>query len=232
MIYYETYGQGKPILYLHGWGASGAIFKPVVNNLQNYLNVTVDFAGFGNSPPPPKDGFTVFDYACQLAEFLQEKNFGKATVVAHSFGCRIAMILAVDHPELVDKTILFAPAGLRRFSLKRWLKIRLYKAQKRLGLIEKKQSGSADYQATKDELKSTFVKVVNQDLSRIARKIRCKTLIVAARQDTAVPYKDAKRLNKLIKTSELVGIDGDHFALFYSPAAFAKIVKIFMEEQC
>lgn len=229
-MYCETFGQGRPVLYLHGWGASGAIFKPVINLLPAYLNIAVDFAGFGNTPPPPKEGFTVLDYAEQTAELLRGKNIEKTVIVAHSFGCRVAVVLAATYPELVDRMLLFAPAGIRRFSLKRWCKIRLYKLKKRLFKSRIKPSGSADYQATSEELKSTFIKVVNQDLSPYARKIRCKTLIVAAKQDAAVPYKDAKRLNKLIKNSDFAGVDGDHFALFYSPAAFAKTVKLFTEE--
>lgn len=232
MLYYETYGQGQTILYLHGWGASGKAFAPVVQRLPDYLNLTLDFAGFGNSPLPSTEGLTVFDYANQTAEFLRQLNLTKVTIVAHSFGCRVAMILAADYPELVDKMLLFAPAGLRRFSLARWCKTRLYKLQKRLNPSKITSRGSADYQATKDELKSTFVKVVNQDLSKYARKIRCKTLIVGAKQDVAVPYKDVKRLHRLVKTSELAGLDGDHFALFYAPVAFAEIIRLFMEEQC
>lgn len=231
-MYCEIFGQGKKILYLHGWGASGAMFSPVVKRLPDYCNITIDFAGFGNSPPPPKEGFSVFDYAEQTAELLRELNVEKAVIVAHSFGCRIAMILAVKYPQFVERMLLFAPAGLRRFSFGRWCKVRLYKARKRLCPSKAAQCGSSDYKATDERLKSTFVKVVNQDLSRVARQIRCKTLIVAAKQDVAVPYNDAKRLHRLIKNSDFAAVDGDHFALFYSPEAFAKIIRLFTEEGC
>lgn len=229
MLYYETFGQGKPILYLHGWGASGKAFAPIVKRLPNYLNTAVDFAGFGNSPMPPQEGFTVFDYAEQVAKLLKERNV-KTTIVAHSFGCRVAIVLAVKYPQFVDRLLLFAPAGLRRFSLKRWCKTRLYKLKKKLCPSKIKHAGSVDYQATPNELKSTFVKVVNQDLSAYARQIRCKTLIVAAKQDTAVPFADAKRLHRLVKNSDFAAIDGDHFALFYTPDAFAEIIGLFVEE--
>lgn len=231
-MYCEVYGQGNTILYLHGWGASGAMFAPVIQRLPSFCNVAVDFDGFGKSPPPPKQGFTVFDYAERTARFLRERGETKVTIVAHSFGCRVAMVLAVVHPELVDKMLLFAPAGLRRFSLKRWCKIRLYKLTKRLRKGVVAESGSDDYKATAENMRSTFVKVVNKDLSAYARKIACKTLIIAGKQDTAVPFKDAVRLSRLIKNSDFVSVEGDHFALFYSPEAFAEIVRLFAEEQC
>lgn len=229
-MYSSTFGQGKPVLYLHGWGASGEIFRPVVQRLPDYQNITVDFAGFGQSPLPCSDGLTVSDYANQIADFLQSRNLQKVAIVAHSFGCRVSLVLAVTHPELVDRMLLFAPAGIRRFSFKRWCKIRLYKVRKKLFPKGTERLGSTDYQATPQALKSTFVKVVNQDLSAYARKIRCKTLIVAGKQDNAVPLRDAKRLHKLVKNSGFVTVDGDHFALFYVPRTYAEIIRLFMEE--
>lgn len=223
-------GKGSPILYLHGWGASGDMFTSTVSYLPDYTNYMIDFAGFGNSPLPPNNGLTVFDYANQIVEFLTARGLTNVVVVAHSFGCRVAMILAATHSQLVGRMLLFAPAGLHRFSLKRWCKTHLYKLKKRMCKRQKVQGGSADYQATPNALKSTFVKVVNQDLSAYARKVRCKTLIVASKRDTAVPYKDAKRLHKLIKNSDFIGVDGDHFALFYTPVEFAKIIRLFAEE--
>lgn len=231
-MYFYAEGEGKTVLYLHGWGASSEAFRPVIRLLPFCRNIAVDFDGFGNSPAPPAEGYSVFDYADSLARFMRENNIVKATVVAHSFGCRVGMVLAANYPELVDGLLLFAPAGLRRFSLKRWCKIRFYKLKKRLHRSGLKPCGSADYQASPDCLKSTFVKVVNQDLSAYARKIRCNSLIVAAKADTAVPLRDAKRLHRLIVGSFLAEVEGDHFALFYSPAAFAQIIRLFVEEQC
>lgn len=228
--YFKEAGQGKPIVYLHGWGADGSIFAPTAGNLPNYRNIMLDFAGFGLSPPPPPQGFDVFDYANQLADFLTIAGLGKVTLVAHSFGCRVAMVVSALRPDLVDRILLFAPAGLRRKSFVRWCKVRYYKTCKRLCPRRAERFASADYKNAPSHLRNTFVKVVNYDLSEYARCVKCKTLIIAARKDTAVPLRDAKRLHRLIRGSEFAAVDGDHFALFYAPAAFAKIVQLFVEE--
>ena len=89
--------------------------------------------------------------------------------------------------------------------------------------------GSVDYNACENGLKNTFVKVVNQDLSAFAKKIACPTLIVNGNNDTQTPLKHAQNLQKLIKTSSLVEIDGDHFAFFHNPQAFAQTIKLFEE---
>ena len=166
----------------------------------------------------------------QLIGFMSEQGIDSATLVGHSFGCRVAMVVAATRPELVERLLLVAPAGLRRFSLKRWFKVKAYKLRKKLGFKSAEQSGSDDYRNCSDEMKRTFVKVVNQDLSRYAKRITSQTIIVNGRTDTATPLKHARRLNRLIKNSELVEINGDHFAFFYVPQAFADTVKIFVRQ--
>lgn len=229
-MYFKEAGQGKPIVYLHGWGADGSIFASTAALLPNYRNIMLDFAGFGFSPPPPPRGFDVFDYANELAHFLTSEGLSNVTLVAHSFGCRVAMVVSALHPDLVDRMLLFAPAGLRRKSFVRWCKIRYYKLCKRLCPRRAERFASADYKSAPPHLRNTFVKVVNYDLSEYARAVRRKTLIIAARDDAAVPLRAAKRLHRLIRGSEFAVVNGDHFALFYAPAAFAKIVRLFVEE--
>lgn len=229
--YFKKIGEGKPIVFLHGWGCDGSIFGPVANRLYNYAGYLVDFSGFGQSPPPPKSGWDVVNYAGELKHFFDNNNLDKTVIVAHSFGCRVAMVFAANYPEKVEKLLLVAPAGLRKFSLKRWLKVSKYRCRKFLhsvGLVEKPSGcGSADYLNCSDEMKNTFVKVINQDLSLYAKRIECETLIVNGRDDCETTLAHAKKLNKLIRNSTLAEIDGDHFAFFRSPKAFAQTIETF-----
>lgn len=226
--HYERTGSGSPIVYLHGWGCNGSIFRPVTERLPDFTNYSIDFAGFGQSDSPPESGWTVFDYANELIEFLDGQGLFAVTVVAHSFGCRVAAIVAVLRPELVSGLLLVAPAGLRKFSLKRWFKVCKYKLGKLFSKSEDCAHASDDYRNCAKNMRSTFVKVVNQDLSAYVRRITCPTLIVASKDDEAVPIKDARRYARLVRSSELAEIDGDHFAFFYAPKAFAETVSLFV----
>ena len=233
-MYFKKCGEGNAILFLHGWGCDGSIFEPIVNKLPNSCNYLVDFVGFGKSGNPPIDGWNVNDYAKDVLRFLDEQKLSAITIVAHSFGCRVAMVLSALHPDRIKKLFLLAPAGIRKPSLKRWCKVARYKLHKflwKMGLCQNVSSyyGSVDYNACQDALKNTFVKVVNQDLSKYAKKIECPTLIVNGTNDVQTPLKHAKCLNKLIKNSSLVQIEGGHFAFFANAFAFAKAVQIFEE---
>ena len=231
-MYFQQWGNGEPIVYLHGWGCDGSIFNSVVERLPDYANYVVDFPGFGKSEMPPTSGWTVMDYAEKLREFLSEQQLTGVTIVGHSFGCRVALVLAASYPELVSRMLLVAPAGLRKFSLSRWWKVFKYKLSRWLRRLIHKQPvlrhASDDYANCPAPLKATFVKVINADLSRYARRIKCPVIIVNGRDDTATPLTHAKRLNKLIAGSHLVAIDGDHFAFFRAPVAFAKTIQNFV----
>ena len=233
-MYFQKFGEGTPILYLHGWGCDGSIFQPVAEQLPSYANYLVDFVGFGKSDKPPIEGWMVLDYAKDVLQFLDEQNLQQVTIVGHSFGCRVAMVVASLHPNRVSKLLFVAPAGLRKPSFRRWCKVAKYKIYKflcKMGLCQNLSAkfGSVDYNACEDCIKNTFVKVVNQDLSAFAKKIVCPTLIINGNNDTQTPLKHAKNLQKLIKSSSLVEIDGGHFAFFCSPQAFANTIKLFEE---
>lgn len=232
-MYFVKQGDGQPVVYLHGWGCDGSVFLPIVNRLPNYANYLVDFNGFGRSDPPPEDGWTVADYAECVREFLLEQGLSAVTVVAHSFGCRVALVLAATYPELVARMLLVAPAGLRRFSLSRWWKVRVYKLSKAIakfsGRTPTEKYASDDYANCSPAMRRTFVKVINQDLSFYAKRICCPVIIVNGREDEATPLTHAKRLNRLIAHCSLVEIEGDHFAFFRAPKAFADTVKNFVE---
>lgn len=231
-MYASRVGDGYPIVYLHGWGCDGGIFAPVVKLLPDYANIVFDLSGFGNSSPPPASGWGVTDYAQCLYAAVRRLQLQRFTIVAHSFGCRVAMVFAATYPQYVDGMIFVAPAGLRKFSLTRQCKVLLYKVRKRLakaGLCQLRACGSDDYRNCTPALKNTFVKVINRDLSRYARKVRCPVLIVNGDADTATPLRHAARLRRLIKNCALVQISGDHFAFFRTPDAFAQTIRNFVE---
>lgn len=227
-MYFQKFGAGTPVVFLHGWGCAGSIFIPVVRKLHGFKCYLPDFNGFGKSPCPPQSGWTVEQYADALKIFYKQHNLSKTCIVAHSFGCRVALVFAAKYPESVSKMLLVAPAGLRHFSLKRRIKVIKYKLCKIFNAKSDVKLGSADYNSCSEDMRNTFVKVVNQDLSRFAKQTGCPVLIVNGNCDAETPLYQARRLNKLIKNSSLVEIDGDHFAFFKHPSAFAQTIEYFM----
>ena len=154
------------------------------------------------------------------------------SIIAHSFGARVGVVFASKYPDMVEKLLIVGGAGLRRASIKRFIKVARYKLAKflsKFGIFCKNlPKGSADYRVLNGTMKGTFVKVVNQNLARYARRICCPTLLVWGKDDHQTPLWMGKKYNKLIANSSLVVLNGGHFVFLEKPMQFALIAKSFL----
>jgi pimeloyl-ACP methyl ester carboxylesterase len=210
-IYYEIAGAGeKTVVFLHGWGGSIANFKGCFNVLaREFRVVNLELPGFGQSPPPAYP-FGTADYARIVSGFIRAVCAGPVYLVGHSFGGRIALVLAADGHGLAEKAVLIDSAGLKprrgikyRFRVRRYKFIRMLVKRKLLNEKRLKKYGSDDYRALSPDMRATFTRVVNERLEKYAARITVPTLILWGGKDTDTPVYMSKRLKKLIKGSEL-----------------------------
>lgn len=230
-IYYETYGTGKEyVVFLHGWGGSTKSFSMFYDKmLKDKTIINLDFPPFGNSEEP-KESFTIETYAKLLKSLVDKLNIKKFSIICHSFGGRVAICFANSYNEYVDKMIFVDVAGIKpRFSIKKEIKIFTYKIKKKLRLCTKGY-GSNDYQKLSDNMKKTFVNIVNFDQKKQCRNIDCPVLILWGKDDKDTPLYMAKKINKLIKNSGLVVFENSgHFSHYDNFYQFTKIVDNFLK---
>jgi pimeloyl-ACP methyl ester carboxylesterase len=99
--------QAPPVLLIHGSGASGSSWSPVVPALASQHHVIrVDLPGHGQSPPAPS--YEVPEQAGRLAELLDGLGLRHVTAVGHSSGGYIATALAEQRPDLVGALALIS----------------------------------------------------------------------------------------------------------------------------
>ncbi|MET8503769.1 alpha/beta hydrolase [Streptomyces sp. NPDC004787] len=99
--------EAPPLVLIHGSGASGSSWDPVVPALADrYHVVRVDLPGHGQSPPAPS--YDVPEQAARLAEALDELGVRPVTVAGHSSGGYIATALAERRPDLVGSLALIS----------------------------------------------------------------------------------------------------------------------------
>ncbi len=243
-VRYVRGGRGQRVLLLHGWGGSTASWGPVLDDLLNrgYEVLAVDFPGFGGSDLPPRP-WGVPDYAHNLRQLLLQTGFYPAHVIAHSFGGRVALVLAACWPELVRRMVLVAGAGIRLQSPRVRLIRALTKALKAVfsipglslfkGRVQEalnRRFASSDYLQA-GELRPTFARVVGQDLREYAARVRASTLLIWGELDTETPLAQAKVLESLIEDSGLVVLPGaGHFCYLERFPAFSRIVAEFLKD--
>ena len=249
-LYYQWQRRkeaGAPVvLLLHGWGCDSSIFSFIENGLSEGASVlSVDFPGHGKSGDPPEP-WGVPDYAEQIVLLLDELSLPSVNVVAHSFGGRVALWLASHQPERVDRLVITGGAGIRkpvseaqkkrqaRFKrLNRWCSL-LKKVPLLRGWMERLQDrlrrkyGSPDYYKLNEVMRSTFVKVVNQDLLPLLPAISAPTLLIWGSDDTETPLWMGQQMEKQIPDAALIVFEGrSHFAFIEEWQRFLLIVKEF-----
>jgi len=116
-IHYLDQGDGPVVVFLHGSGpgASGhSNFKgnyPVLVE-QGYRCVVPDLVGFGFSDKPDDVQYPLAFFVECVKQTLDAAGVTRCAVIGNSLGGAVALGLALEHPELVDKLILMAPGGM------------------------------------------------------------------------------------------------------------------------
>jgi pimeloyl-ACP methyl ester carboxylesterase len=99
-LYCEEHGEGAPVLLLHGFGTSTYTWRYVVPDLaKNHRVISVDLKGFGQSDKPFDERYSVSDQAELIAQLIEDKDLRDLTIVGHSFGGGVALMLALEANE-------------------------------------------------------------------------------------------------------------------------------------
>ena len=224
---YNNTGSNSTVVFLHGWGLNGNSFNSIINRINNSSILKVDFYGFGQSVQP-KEYFDTYEYAYQIFLLLKKLNIKNIVLVGHSFGGRVAIVLSSVFNINVRNLVLTSSAGINRFNLKTWLKIKWYKFLKvlnRMRIISDDKlsySGSVDYKNADKLMRKILINVVNQDLKYLLNDISAKTLLVWDKKDKDTPYCICKTLRRCINNSKVVLYNnGGHFVAFENMNKFS-----------
>ncbi|MBE5757492.1 MAG: alpha/beta hydrolase [Clostridiales bacterium] len=208
----------ETIVLLHGWGLSKNCFEKIVHNLSDRCNILyLDFFGFSGSSEP-QFSYDTYEYACQIFILLKKLNLKNLTIFGHSFGGRIAIILSSVFDLNIKKIILASSAGLYRFNIIKFIKIKTYKFIKKIKIFNSKNAskfGSRDYKKLSPKMKQSFVKIVNQNLEKLLSKIQCDVLLIWGGKDRDTPIWICNKINRYVKQSKkIIYKNCGHFACF------------------
>lgn len=111
-IQYAVAGAGKPLLLVHGFGASIGHWRKNIPILADggYRVFAIDLLGFGGSAKPPLD--YSMDLWQEMLKDFWEANIGEPTVfVGNSIGALLSLMMVADYPDLAAGAILINSAG-------------------------------------------------------------------------------------------------------------------------
>ena len=128
-------GIGPPVLAIHGLGGTkGSFLFTVAALADRFRVVAVDLPGFGDSSKPIGASYNPGFFADAMIDLLDALELDRADLIGNSLGGRVALELALRHPERVGRLALLAPSLAWRRP-RRWAPaLRLVRPE--LGLVQ------------------------------------------------------------------------------------------------
>lgn len=105
---------GTPLVLVHGLGARSEDWAPMIPALaaSGFHIYALDLLGYGRSARPADAGFGIALEEQTVAGFLHAVGLSRVDVAGWSMGGWVTMKLALDHPDLVDRVVVYDSAGV------------------------------------------------------------------------------------------------------------------------
>ena len=212
--------QKQSVLILHGWGSNKEIMKQAfAKELKDYKHIYLDMPGFGASSNDMI--LTTEDYAEIVKAFLITLNIEPLVIMGHSFGGKVATLLASRY------LVLLSSAGIiteKPWSVK--VKIATFKFLKPLGMKKIRELFVApDAQGMSHEMYETFKNVVDENFESEFKKSTSRALCFWGIDDTATPLYTGEKIAELIDNSQFFPMEGDHFFFLKHAKIIAKEIE-------
>ncbi|POY40729.1 alpha/beta hydrolase [Flavobacterium alvei] len=219
-LFYEIYGEGEPLLMIHGNGGSFSCFENQVKEFSKHFKVIlVDCRGRGNSTYQKGIELT-FDLQVQdINLFLDQLNIPKTNILGWSDGGIIGLLLALKHPEKVNKLVTSGanifPEGVIDFEdMKKTV----------LDLENKNKNHENDLAIDLNNLDLKYPNLNFTDLNLI----ESKTLIIAGDHDM-IKGEHTLKIYESIPNAQLAILpNSSHSALIENSTLFNEIVLRFL----
>lgn len=208
-LYYEIYGQGKPIILVHGNSETHEIFDVLIENLkENYKVYALDSRCHGKSQNTNKISYDLM--AEDMIEFIKKLNISKPVFYGFSDGGIVGLLIAIKEPKLLSKIIISGanlnPKGMKKSML----------------LVSK-----IGYFFTKNKFLKMMIKEPNITIEDLGQ-IEIPAYILAGQKDV-IKEEHTKLIAKNIKNSKLVIIPKEnHFSYIVHSEKIYQIIKDFI----
>ncbi|MFI7444904.1 alpha/beta fold hydrolase [Nonomuraea indica] len=219
-----------PVVLVHGLAVSHRYLMPLAAQLApRYPVRAVDLPGFGLSDDPGRV-LDVPELADRLAEWLTTSGAAPAALLGNSFGCQVAVDLAVRHPDLVRCLVLVGPTmdphprtALRQ--LLRWLRDLRHEDPFQAPIILRDLADAGPRRALR-----TFRIALDDPIERKLPAVRVPTLVTRGSLEPVVPQRWAEQATRLLPRGELAVVPGSpHDANYTAAERLAALVVPFLD---
>lgn len=222
-LHHEEYGEGEPLILLHGNGESGEYFANQIGYFsQKRRVIALDTRGHGKSPRGIKT-FSIEQFAEDLHDFMNEMQIKRSDILGFSDGGNIALTFALKYPKQVKRLILNG-ANLYPYGVKPTVQIPIVIGYKIAVHFAKKSSDAA----RNAEMLGLMVNEPNISPKQL-KNLSMKTLVITGKHDM-IKDSHTALIAANIPNAKWVKIDGDHFIANKNPKSFNAEVEKFLNE--
>lgn len=219
-IVVDEFGEGDPILCVHGLGGSRNFWRSLVNSYQDeYRFIVPDLPSAGHSDI--NDSLSIPSLADDLITLLNLMSVSQCKLIGHSMGTIVCQYMASLYPERIQSMVLLGPLAEPPQPARAALKARAEQA--RINGMQGIADVIADValaQSSKKGFSNTqgFVRemVINQPAEGYAlscealseaqaadaSRIKCKCLLITGDEDKVAPPENVERLHQALPKSE------------------------------
>ncbi len=225
-IYYEVYGEGDPLLLLHGGLANGTYWANQIPTFsQDYQVIVMDSRGHGRSSFDE----TPISYdlmSSDVLALLDHLEIPQTDVVGWSDGGIIGLDIALSNPERLNRVVAyganFDPSGVRLdVGTNDYFNTYIARAAEDYLTMSPHPERWDEFLAN---ISNMWATEPNWTMEQIA-SITTQFLILDGTEEEAIDLNQTKLMAVLMPNAELVLIPGTgHFAMFEKPGEFNKIV--------
>jgi pimeloyl-ACP methyl ester carboxylesterase len=221
-----------PLVLVHGLGVSSRYLLPVADRLSDwYTAFAPDLPGFGRTPPAAA-ARSVGGLARALGSWLDAVGIRAAPLLASSFGCQVAVELAVSRPRLVSALVLTGPTvdpDARSF-VRQAGRLVLDATREPAGMVALAASEYTGFLA-RGGLALAWAALADP-IERKLPTVRQPTLVVRGSRDPIAPQDWAKAVASAIPRAELrVVARAPHALPYAAPGELARLVRAFLVER-
>lgn len=253
-FYYELHGEGQPLVLISGYTGDHTQWTYHIDRLSKKFQIlTFDNQGVGQTTDDG-NSFTVEDMADNTVALCKGLGFGAFSVAGQSMGGSIAQMIAIRHPEAVDKLVLSCTSP-------KWNEVTIYVFETSFKLIEsntpiqliyevitpwccgceflddpekmesrRKNIMENAYPPSVSDMHRQFEALKHFDSTSQLGKIQAPTLVISALEDLFASKRNTKTLLGEIANAKNVELDCGHSSPIEKPDEWLRCLVEFLPE--
>ena len=201
-MYYEVYGEGEPLILLHGYTHSSKYWLPYISKFaESYEVYVIDLPGHGRSGPFKKD-FSLDWIAEDVNILINYLKLSKIKAIGYSYGGDVLYHLASINPDLIETmiTIGSSPNRIGTEVFPELIETFTVENMENLDWIPAYQLNEENIKVMLTEFPKYNSTMTNEQLERIKSRV----LIIVGDDDPFVPLDIVMNVKNFLQNSDLL----------------------------